>query len=144
MTFKEDWFKKINPKQLLPALQLDDGSVLTESVDICKYFCDQVGGNYLWPGHFQTFYFFFQSDSDICVYLACQNEQAKIDEAMADAKKLKWGYFAELKFIGAKESDERRIEAEKTMQEVHDLRFQERFQMDLCFYKIGRESSANP
>ena len=52
LTFKEDWFKKINPKQLLPALQLDDGSVLTESVDICKYFCDQVGGNYLWPGHF--------------------------------------------------------------------------------------------
>ena len=45
---------------------------------------------------------------------------------MADAKKLKWGYFAELKFIGAKESDERRVEAEKTMQEVHDLRFQER------------------
>ena len=45
---------------------------------------------------------------------------------MIDAKKLKWGYFAELKFIGAKESDERRIEAEKTMQEVHDLRFQER------------------
>ena len=44
---------------------------------------------------------------------------------MIDAKKLKWGYFAELKFIGAKESDERRIEAEKTMQEVHDLRFQE-------------------
>ena len=55
LTFKEDWFKKINPKQLLPALQLDDGSVLTESVDICKYFCDQVGGNYLWPG--KIFYF---------------------------------------------------------------------------------------
>ena len=48
---------------------------------------------------------------------------------MADAKKLKWGYFAELKFIGAKESDERRVEAEKTMQEVHDLRFKEQFQM---------------
>ena len=62
---------------------------------------------------------------------------------MADAKKLKWGYFAELKFIGAKESDERRIEAEKTMQEVHDLRFQGRFQMDPCFYKIASESSAN-
>ena len=45
---------------------------------------------------------------------------------MIDAKKLKWGYFAELKFIGAKECEERRIEAEKTMQEVHDLRFQER------------------
>ena len=57
---------------------------------------------------------------------ACKDQQAKIDEAMADAKKLKWGYFAELKFIGAKESDERRNEAEKTMQEVHDLRFQER------------------
>ena len=46
---------------------------------------------------------------------------------MVDVKKLKWGYFAELKFIGAKESDERRIAAEKTMQEVHDLRFQEAF-----------------
>ena len=57
---------------------------------------------------------------------ACKDQQAKIDEAMADAKKLKWGYFAELKFIGAKESDERRVDAEKTMQEVHDLRFQER------------------
>jgi len=57
---------------------------------------------------------------------ACKDKQAKIDEAMIDAKKLKWGYFAELKFIGAKESDERRIAAEKTMQEVHDLRFQER------------------
>ena len=45
---------------------------------------------------------------------------------MIDAKKLKWSYFAELKFIGAMESDERRIEAEKTMQEVHNLRFQER------------------
>ena len=58
--------------------------------------------------------------------LACKDQQAKIDEAIIDAKKLKWGYFAEFKFIGAKESDERHIEAEKTMQEVHDLRFQER------------------
>ena len=65
---------------------------------------------------------------------ACKDQQAKIDEAMADAKKLKWGYFAELKFIGAKESDERRNEAEKTMQEVHDLRFQERIHERHCWY----------
>ena len=61
---------------------------------------------------------------------------------MADTKKLKWGYFAELKFIGAKESDERRVEAEKTMQEVHDLRFKDQFQMYQWFYKIRHESFA--
>ena len=35
--FSEE-FIKINPRSTVPALQLDDGTVLTESVSICRYF----------------------------------------------------------------------------------------------------------
>jgi glutathione S-transferase len=33
-----DWFMQINPAGTVPALVLDDGTVLTESVAICRYF----------------------------------------------------------------------------------------------------------
>lgn len=35
---KTDEFKKISPMALLPALELDDGRCLTETVAICRYF----------------------------------------------------------------------------------------------------------
>ncbi|MEK9755003.1 MAG: glutathione S-transferase family protein [Rhodospirillaceae bacterium] len=33
-----DQFKKVNPRLAVPALELDDGTVLTESMAICRYF----------------------------------------------------------------------------------------------------------
>ena len=33
-----DWFQKINPRGTVPALELDDGRIITESVAICRYF----------------------------------------------------------------------------------------------------------
>jgi glutathione S-transferase len=38
---REDAYSKINPLQRTPALVLDDGTVITESVAICRYF-DEV------------------------------------------------------------------------------------------------------
>jgi glutathione S-transferase len=38
MAHKEPSYTAINPLQRLPALVLDDGSILTESVAICRYF----------------------------------------------------------------------------------------------------------
>ena len=35
---KSDAFRTINPLMRLPALELDDGTVLTESIAICRYF----------------------------------------------------------------------------------------------------------
>ena len=35
---KSDAYTAINPLQRLPALVLDDGTVLTESIAICRYF----------------------------------------------------------------------------------------------------------
>jgi glutathione S-transferase len=35
---KTEWFRKISPAALLPALELDDGRTLTETVAICRYF----------------------------------------------------------------------------------------------------------
>ena len=92
LTFKEDWFKKINPKQLLPALQLDDGSVLTESVDICKYFCDQVGGNYLWPG---TFWYFdlIWPRNDLNITLSMQGPASQDWRSYGRCEKAKIGLF---------------------------------------------------
>ncbi|MAH85015.1 MAG: hypothetical protein CBB68_12275 [Rhodospirillaceae bacterium TMED8] len=33
----ENQFKAINPRQCVPALELDDGTIITESVAICRY-----------------------------------------------------------------------------------------------------------
>ncbi|MEQ9641483.1 MAG: glutathione S-transferase family protein [Alphaproteobacteria bacterium] len=33
-----DWYRKVTPRCVVPALELDDGTVLTESVAICRYF----------------------------------------------------------------------------------------------------------
>ena len=33
-----DAFRKVNPRSTVPALELDDGTVLTESISICRYF----------------------------------------------------------------------------------------------------------
>ncbi|MDE2579890.1 MAG: glutathione S-transferase [Hyphomicrobiales bacterium] len=35
---KQDSFRAINPIQRIPALQLDDGTVISESIAICRYF----------------------------------------------------------------------------------------------------------
>ena len=35
---RSDAFTAINPMQRVPALQLDDGTVITESIAICRYF----------------------------------------------------------------------------------------------------------
>lgn len=33
-----DWFRKVNPGCTVPALELDDGTCITETVAICRYF----------------------------------------------------------------------------------------------------------
>ena len=33
-----DWYQKIVPQGIVPALELDDGTIITESVAICRYF----------------------------------------------------------------------------------------------------------
>ncbi len=33
-----DWFQKINPRGTVPVLELDDGTLIGESVAICRYF----------------------------------------------------------------------------------------------------------
>jgi len=38
LAHKSEAFKRINPLQRVPALALDDGTVLTESIAICRYF----------------------------------------------------------------------------------------------------------
>jgi glutathione S-transferase len=35
---KDDGYSAVNPFQLVPALELDDGSVIVESIAICRYF----------------------------------------------------------------------------------------------------------
>lgn len=44
-------FASINPKGYVPALQLDDGDVLTEGVAIVQYLADQVPGKCLAPAN---------------------------------------------------------------------------------------------
>ena len=44
-------FRTINPKGYVPALQLDDGSVLTEGAAIVQYLADQVPGSHLAPAN---------------------------------------------------------------------------------------------
>jgi len=33
-----DWFEKLNPSRTVPVLELDDGTIISESVAICRYF----------------------------------------------------------------------------------------------------------
>ena len=35
---KSETYTAINPVQRVPALQLDDGTIITESIAICRYF----------------------------------------------------------------------------------------------------------
>lgn len=44
-------FAKINPKGYIPALQLDDGRVLTEGAAIVQYLADQKPGSTIAPPH---------------------------------------------------------------------------------------------
>jgi glutathione S-transferase len=42
-------YNQLNPKSYVPALQLDDGSVLTEGASILMYLADQKGGEKIAP-----------------------------------------------------------------------------------------------
>ena len=46
---KQDWFKKINPKGKVPALEMDDGTPLSESTVIAKYIIRKAGGHSIYP-----------------------------------------------------------------------------------------------
>ena len=47
---KQDWYQKINPKGKVPALEMDDGTTLTESTVIAKYIIRKAGGHSIYPG----------------------------------------------------------------------------------------------
>ena len=100
---KNDWFKEINPKQKVPALKVKDNLVLTESVVICKYLCHLAGNVSIYPNN--------------------PLAQAQIDEAIEDARIMKWAYFPMTKFFGKPESAEGLKEVEDSMQSLVDLRF---------------------
>ncbi len=38
MEHRSDHYAAVNPLRLVPALELDDGTVITESIAICRYF----------------------------------------------------------------------------------------------------------
>src|SRR5437762_8483555 len=42
-------YNQLNPKSYVPALQLDDGTVLTEGASILMYLADQKGGEKVAP-----------------------------------------------------------------------------------------------
>src|SRR5439155_18509737 len=42
-------YNQLNPKSYVPALQLDDGTVLTEGASILMYLADQKGGDKVAP-----------------------------------------------------------------------------------------------
>ncbi len=44
---RQEAYMKVNPTGTLPALELDDGSVLTETTAICEYLAEQKGGSSL-------------------------------------------------------------------------------------------------
>lgn len=48
-TYEGGDFKKINPKGYVPALQLDDGEVLTENAVLLQWIADQVPDKKLFP-----------------------------------------------------------------------------------------------
>lgn len=50
LTASGDDYRAINPKGYVPALQLDDGRLLTETQVILQYLADQVPGSGLAPG----------------------------------------------------------------------------------------------
>ena len=60
------------------------------------------------------------------LFLADPLKQAKIDEAIADAKNMKFMYFAYVKIFGRPETAEGLKEAEDSFQALSDLRFKVR------------------
>lgn len=46
---KQDWYLKINPKGKVPALEMDDGTPLSESTVIAKYIVRKAGGHSIYP-----------------------------------------------------------------------------------------------
>jgi len=45
-------FKKKNPLAKIPVLELDDGTIISESIAICRYFEESNSDN---PGYFSTY-----------------------------------------------------------------------------------------
>ena len=72
------------------------------------------------------------------LFLADPLKQAKIDEAIADAKNMKFMYFAYVKIFGRPETAEGLKEAEDSFQALSDLRFKVRmkFLLDQSLLKI--------
>merc|ERR1712141_331247 len=79
---KEDWFGKINPKRKVPALELDDGEILTESVIIAKYLCKICESSTLYPGWLD------------------HNGRAKQDELLVDIENIEFFYFPMSRIFG--------------------------------------------
>ena len=74
-----------------------------------------------------------------CSYLADPLQQAKIDEAIADAKNMKFMYFAYVKIFGKPETPEGLKEAEDSFKALSDLRFKVstiRYSLYLIFYNL--------
>ena len=100
---KQDWFREVTPKQQVPALEIKKGKVLTESIVISKYFC-RLSGN-------------------ISIYPSDPLIQAEIDEAIEDAKAMKWVYFPRVRFGTISASAQGLAEVEESMKTLVDLRF---------------------
>ena len=68
----------------------------------------------------------FRQHLNGALFLADPLKQAKIDEAIADAKNMKFMYFAYVKIFGRPETAEGLKEAEDSFQALSDLRFKVR------------------
>merc|ERR1712131_190732 len=99
---------KINPKHQIPVLSIDENTNLTESVVISQYLCRSGGhwGRAIYP------------TDDVL-------KTSRIDEAIADAKNMKFLHFAMTAIMGLPETAEGLKECEDSMQALNDLRFKD-------------------
>ena len=136
---KEEWFLKINPKHQIPVLSIDENTHLTESVVISQYLCRSGGhwGRAIYPSKFplnplpkpfepnvviDSTLLKFQKKS-LPILADDVLKTARIDEAIADAKNMKFLHFAMTAIMGLPETAEGLKECEDSMQALNDLRF---------------------